>query len=54
MPVFAVLLLDYLLEKLKMNLQEVKIRGGQMIIFEDENSDISSEPGLKVIKPAQM
>jgi len=50
MPVIAVAPLDDLLEKLKSNLQEVKARGGQMIIFEDEDSDISSEQGLKVIK----
>ncbi|HCD05645.1 MAG TPA: glutamine--fructose-6-phosphate aminotransferase, partial [Methylophaga sp.] len=31
-------------------LQEVKARGGQMIVFEDERSDISSESGFKVVK----
>ncbi|PHS70972.1 MAG: glutamine--fructose-6-phosphate transaminase (isomerizing) [Methylophaga sp.] len=50
MPVIAVAPLDDLLEKLKSNLQEVKARGGQMIIFEDEDSNINSELGLKVIK----
>ena len=50
MPVIAVAPLDDLLEKLKSNLQEVKARGGQMIIFEDEDSNISSEQGMKVIK----
>lgn len=50
MPVIAIAPLDDLLEKLKSNLQEVKARGGQMIIFEDEQSDISPEPGLKVVK----
>jgi glutamine---fructose-6-phosphate transaminase (isomerizing) len=50
MPVIAVAPLDDLLEKLKSNLQEVKARGGQMIIFEDEDSNISSEQGLTVIK----
>ncbi len=50
MPVIAIAPLDDLLEKLKSNLQEVKARGGQMIVFEDEQSDISSEPDFKVIK----
>jgi len=50
MPVIAIAPLDDLLEKLKSNLQEVKARGGQMIVFEDELSDISSEEGFNVIK----
>ena len=50
MPVVAIAPLDDLLEKLKSNLQEVKARGGQMIVFEDELSDISSEEGFSVIK----
>lgn len=50
MPVIAVAPLDDLLEKLKSNLQEVKARGGQMIIFEDEDSNITSEHGFTVIK----
>lgn len=50
MPVIAIAPNDDLLEKLKSNLQEVKARGGQMIIFEDENSDIEAEDGMQVIK----
>jgi glucosamine--fructose-6-phosphate aminotransferase (isomerizing) len=50
MPVIAIAPLDDLLEKLKSNIQEVKARGGQMIVFEDEQSDISSEPSFKVVK----
>ncbi|PHS25242.1 MAG: glutamine--fructose-6-phosphate transaminase (isomerizing) [Methylophaga sp.] len=50
MPVVAIAPLDDLLEKLKSNLHEVKARGGQMIVFEDEQSDISSEEGFTVIK----
>ena len=50
MPVIAIAPLDDLLEKLKSNLQEVKARGGQMIVFEDERSDISSEAAFKVVK----
>ena len=49
-PVVTIAPHDDLLEKLKSNLQEVKARGGQMIVFEDEHSGISSEPGFKVIK----
>lgn len=50
MPVIAIAPLDDLLEKLKSNLQEVKARGGQMIVFEDEQTDISSNMGFKVVK----
>jgi glucosamine--fructose-6-phosphate aminotransferase (isomerizing) len=50
MPVIAIAPLDDLLEKLKSNLQEVKARGGQMIVFEDEHSDISSETSFRVVK----
>ena len=53
MPVIAVAPMDDLLEKLKSNLQEVKARGGQMIVFEDEQSDISSEKSFKVLKVTQ-
>ena len=49
MPVIAVAPNDELLEKLKSNLQEVKSRGSQMIVFEDENSKIQPMDGLKVI-----
>ena len=50
MPVIAIAPLDDLLEKLKSNLQEVKARGGQMIVFEDERSDLSSESSFMVVK----
>jgi glucosamine--fructose-6-phosphate aminotransferase (isomerizing) len=53
MPVVAVAPLDDLLEKLKSNLQEVKARGGQMIVFEDEESDLSSDSGFEVLKVTQ-
>ena len=49
-PVVAIAPKDDLLEKLKSNLQEVKARGGQMIVFEDEASDISSEADFQVVK----
>lgn len=53
MPVIAVAPKDDLLEKLKSNIQEVKARGGQMIVFEDEESDISSEKSFTVLKVTQ-
>lgn len=49
-PVVAIAPLDDLLEKLKSNLQEVKARGGRMIVFEDEKSNIASEDGFEVVK----
>ena len=50
MPVIAIAPLNDLIEKLKSNLQEVKARGAQMIVFEDEQSDISSDQEMTVIK----
>jgi len=49
MPVIAIAPNDELLEKLKSNLQEVKSRGSQMIVFEDENSMVQPMEALKVI-----
>ena len=49
MPVIAIAPNDELLEKLKSNLHEVKSRGSQMIVFEDENSKVESMDAMKVI-----
>jgi len=49
MPVIAVAPHDDLLEKLKSNLQEVKARGGQMIVFEDEQCHFPDEPGMTIL-----
>ena len=49
MPVVAIAPYDDLLEKLKSNLQEVKSRGSQMIVFEDENSKVQSMESMEVI-----
>ena len=49
MPVIAIAPNDDLLEKLKSNLQEVKSRGSEMLVFEDQNSKISSMNALEVI-----
>ena len=50
MPVIAIAPLNDLLEKLKSNLQEVKARGGEMIVFKDEASDMQSEDGFTMVK----
>jgi len=48
-PVIAIAPNDELLVKLKSNLQEVKSRGSQMIVFEDENSRVQAMDGMEVI-----
>jgi glutamine---fructose-6-phosphate transaminase (isomerizing) len=50
MPVIAIAPNDELLGKLKSNLQEVKSRGSQMIIFEDEDSKVQSMEAMEVIQ----
>jgi glutamine---fructose-6-phosphate transaminase (isomerizing) len=50
MPVIAIAPNDELLEKLKSNLQEVKSRGSEMIVFEDENSKVQSMEAMEVIQ----
>jgi glutamine---fructose-6-phosphate transaminase (isomerizing) len=50
MPVIAIAPNDELLEKLKSNLQEVKSRGSQMIVFEDENSKVLPLDAMEVIQ----
>ena len=49
MPVIAIAPNDELLEKLKSNLHEVKSRGSQMIVFEDENSEIKPMKEMEII-----
>ena len=49
MPVIAIAPNDDLLVKLKSNLQEVKSRGSQMIVFEDENSKVEAIDSMEVI-----
>jgi len=50
MPVIAIAPNDELLGKLKSNLQEVKSRGSQMIVFEDEDSKVQSMDAMEVIQ----
>ena len=49
MPVIAIAPNDELLEKLKSNLQEVKSRGSQMIVFEDKNSNIEPLKEMEIL-----
>ncbi len=49
-PVIAIAPLDDMLEKLKSNLKEVNARGGKMIVFEEEGSNLQSENNVQVIK----
>ncbi len=52
MPVIAVAPNNELIEKLKSNLQEVRARGGQLIVFADAHSDVASTPGVQVVDVA--
>ena len=49
MPVISIAPNDELLSKLKSNIQEVKSRGSQMIVFEDENSKIEPMDAMEII-----
>ena len=48
-PVIAIAPNDELLSKLKSNLQEVKSRGSQMIVFEDKDSKVMPMKGMEII-----
>jgi glucosamine--fructose-6-phosphate aminotransferase (isomerizing) len=50
MPVVTIAPKDALIEKLKSNMQEVRARGGQLYVFADVDSRISSEAGIHVIR----
>lgn len=49
MPVITLAPHDELLEKLKSNLQEVRTRGGELIVFADEKSNIECDQNTHVI-----
>lgn len=49
-PVIAIAPNDNLLEKLKSNLEEVRTRGGQLYVMTEEDTDIDSIDGLKLVK----
>src|SRR5450830_776436 len=50
MPVVTIAPNDVLIEKLKSNMQEVRARGGQLYVFADAGSSISSSEGIHVIR----
>ncbi|MCG6871189.1 MAG: glutamine--fructose-6-phosphate transaminase (isomerizing) [Gammaproteobacteria bacterium] len=52
MPVVAVAPNNELLEKLKSNIQEVRARGGRLIVFADPAAGIVADEGLQVIEVA--
>ena len=49
MPVVTVAPNNELLEKLKSNLQEVRARGGELIVFADEQAGMTNGEGTHVI-----
>jgi len=50
MPVVTIAPNDELLEKLKSNMQEVRARGGELYVFADGDSKITSGDGMHVIR----
>jgi len=50
MPVIAVAPGDELIEKLKSNLQEVKARGGELLVFADEFSKFPADPDVTILR----
>jgi glucosamine--fructose-6-phosphate aminotransferase (isomerizing) len=50
MPVVTIAPNDALLEKLKSNMQEVRARGGELYVFADVDTQITSSEGLHVIR----
>jgi len=49
MPVVVVAPNNSLLSKLKANLQEVKARGGQLLVFADNKAQMQNSDGIKVV-----
>jgi len=52
MPVIAVAPNNDLLEKLKSNIQEVRARGGRLIVFADPAAGLVEEDGIQVLEVA--
>jgi glucosamine--fructose-6-phosphate aminotransferase (isomerizing) len=51
MPVIAVAPNNRLLEKLKSNIEEVRARGGRMLVFADDSAEINdNDEGVEIIK----
>ncbi len=49
MPVVALAPMDGLLDKLKSNLQEVRARGGRLLVFADPESGLEAADGMTVV-----
>lgn len=54
MPVIAVAPNNELLEKLKSNLQEVRARGGKLIVFAGEDAEMQESDGVQVLEVASV
>jgi glutamine---fructose-6-phosphate transaminase (isomerizing) len=52
MPVVAVAPNDQLLEKLKSNIQEVRARGGRLLVFADHEAGFENGDGIQVVNVA--
>ncbi len=52
MPIIAVAPNNELLEKLKSNLQEVRARGGELLVFADMHSELQQAEGIQVLNVA--
>jgi len=52
MPIIAVAPNNELLEKLKSNLQEVRARGGELLVFADTHSELQQADGIQVLNVA--
>jgi glucosamine--fructose-6-phosphate aminotransferase (isomerizing) len=52
MPVVAVAPNDQLLEKLKSNIQEVRARGGKLLVFADPDAGFEPGDGIQVVNVA--
>ncbi len=50
MPVIAVAPHNRLLKKLESNIEEVRARGGQMLVFADDSSEMHETEGVQIIK----
>src|SRR5205085_9321070 len=46
MPVVTVAPNDTLLEKLKSNMQEVRARGGELLVFADRDTQLAADDGI--------
>ncbi|MFK8068634.1 MAG: glutamine--fructose-6-phosphate transaminase (isomerizing) [Gammaproteobacteria bacterium] len=54
MPIIAVAPNNSLIEKLKSNLEEVRARGGELIVFADVNANMSDSEGVTVLNVASV